>query len=91
METAMKLKPINTLSDGKQLFAWWANNKGRGSDNCTLAVVSKDTPRSARSKDQCEVITMVRTSSWNGNVNLSKRVRKELGIEDIWTAPVTAG
>jgi len=79
-EDDMRLKSVNHLSDGNLLLAWWANNKGRGSDNCTLAVVSKGTERATYSKDQDSVIKSTRTSSWAGNVNYSKSVQQRLGL-----------
>ena len=35
----MRIKAETPLKNGRKLLAWWANNCGRGSDNCTLAVV----------------------------------------------------
>ena len=77
----MHLLAETTLRDGRKLLAWWANNKGRGRDNCTLAVVDADTPRAEYSRNQANVQAMTRTSSWGGDVNLSRRVMAILGIE----------
>jgi len=81
----MRLDKTNRLKDGNQLFAYWANNKGRGSNNCTLQVVGPNTNRPNFSRDTKDVISETQCSSWAGNVNLSKRVCEELGIrqEDI--------
>jgi len=71
---------VNKLENGNLLLAWWANNKGRGKDNCTLMVVPDGTKRASLSRDQKNVLTQTRTSSWRGSVNLSKRVCDDLGI-----------
>ena len=49
----MKLRKINQLRNGNVLFAYMANNKGRGRDNCTLVVVPGGTirPRMAQLVD----------------------------------------
>ena len=76
----MRLNTETTLSDGRKLCAWWANNRGRGSNNCTLAVVPAATERAAYSRQQSGVIASTTTSSWRGNVNLSRAGRETLGI-----------
>jgi len=76
----MRLKPINTLSDGRQLFAFWANNRGRGNNNSTLQVAGPDGQRGDYSRNSTGVQREARTSSWRGNVNLSRAVCRELGI-----------
>ena len=77
----MHLNPETQLVDGRKLLAWWANNAGRGTDNCTLAVVPATTPRAAYSRNQTDVIATTRTSSWKGDVNLSRAVCSRLGID----------
>jgi hypothetical protein len=79
----MRLNPTTQLTDGRLLLAWWANNKGRGSSNCTLMVVPPNTPRAAHSRDQTNVETSTLTSSWRNNVNLSRRVQDTLGIAGV--------
>ena len=76
----MKLNKITALKNGNQLFAYWANNRGRGSNNCTLLVVPSNEPRPNFSRDVKNVIAETRTSSWRGLVNLSVAVCNELGI-----------
>jgi hypothetical protein len=76
----MFLNKTQGLSDGRKLLAWWANNRGRGSNNCTLAIVAAGVDRSDLSAKQTQVQSKTRTSSWRGDVNLSKRVLAELGI-----------
>jgi len=76
----MRLGKITKLSNGNLLMAWWANNVGRGNNNCTLIVVLPNTPRAEMSKNQTNVISKTLCSSWAGNVNLSKKVQRELGI-----------
>ncbi len=61
------------------LYFWYANNYGRSNDNCSI-VRSTNPERAATTARQSEVITRTRTSSWSGNVNFSKRVQEELGI-----------
>jgi hypothetical protein len=83
----MRLNKINKLSDGRQLFAYWANNAGRGDDNCTLVVVPAGTNRTPTSKPLCSgnfystEKNWMRTSSWKGNVNLSHAICKFLGFK----------
>ena len=76
----MRLNKKTTLSDGRKLCAWWANNAGRGNSNCTLAVVPGATERAVYSRQQADVIATTTTSSWRGDVNLSRAVRETLGI-----------
>jgi hypothetical protein len=68
------------LPNGHKLHFWYANNKGRGDDNCTIIRSTK--PRAAVSAAQEEIIAQTRTSSWRGHVNFSKDVRKKMGLED---------
>ena len=76
----MKLNGNNELKNGNRLFAFWANNRGRGSNNCTLQVVPAGTIRRQYSKQTTGIIAQTRCSSWRGIVNMSKRVCGELGI-----------
>lgn len=75
-----EIKKSNTLKNGNLLYAFFANNAGRGSDNCTLMVVEKGTKRGYNTKAQKNVISKCRTSSWKGNVNFSNVVAENLGI-----------
>ena len=70
------------LKNGKKLIAYWANNRGRGRNNCTLYVVEKGTKRAGNCKLQNKIdyFTRYSTSSWRGNVNLSRRICKKLEI-----------
>jgi len=77
----MRLKKINKLKNGNLLFAFWANNRGRGNDNCTLQVVSPETERNFCSRLTKNVLNQTRTLSWRGDVNLSKAICHELSIE----------
>lgn len=76
----MKINKINQLVDGKLLFAFWANNRGRGSDNCTLQIVPTGTKRPIYSRLTENVIATTTTSSWRGKVNFSEKICRELGI-----------
>jgi len=76
----MKIEKQQTLENGNQLFAFFANNKGRGEDNCTLMVVAPGHPRADYTRNQTGVISETRTSSWRGKVNFSKKVQRRLGL-----------
>ena len=71
------IKTLN-LDNGQFLHFWYANNKGRGDNNCTI--VRTTAARSTTSAKQTYVISKTQTSAWAGNVNFSKSVRDELGI-----------
>ena len=75
----MRIGRETKLKNGKKLLAWCANNRGRGRDNCTLKVVDAADVRLPKSRNQ-ECYETTRTSSWMGDVNLSRRVLKRLGI-----------
>ena len=81
----MRLNKINTIDDGTKrvLFAFWANNRGRGRDNCTLVVVPEGTERPINSKNliESELYKYVQVSSWRGNVNLSEKTCNYLEIK----------
>lgn len=67
------------LGNGEFLYFWYANNAGRGSDNCTI--IRSNSPERARvSKMQTGVLATIRTSAYMGKVNFSARVRSELGL-----------
>jgi len=68
------------IGTGEFLHFWYSNNKGRGSDNCTIVKSSVGT-RAALARLQ-PAITLTRTSSWSGKVNLSGRVLQDLGIDN---------
>lgn len=66
------------LPNGQFLHFWYANNKGRGNNNCTIIRSTK--LRSSVSAKQGGFIAQARTSSWRGNVNFSKSVQEKLGL-----------
>ena len=68
------------LPDGTYLHFWYANNAGRGSDNCTI-IRSTNGERATYSANQTGIICKTYTSSWRGNVNFSCAVQRELGLE----------
>jgi hypothetical protein len=83
-ENEMRIQSESLLkSGGKKLIAYWANNRGRGDNNCTLFVVSSDTMRRGDVAHQKKMpyLAYSQTSSWAGNVNISKRICQKLGIE----------
>ena len=77
----MYLDKINKLKNGNLLFVYYANNKGRGTDNCTLVVAKSGTTRTPRSHQVNGTIATTRNSSWALDINVSKKVCGLLGIE----------
>ncbi len=70
------------INDNLYLHFFYANNKGRGSNNCTI-VKSSNPVRMATSAKQFDDdggYCTVKTSSWAGNVNFSRYIQQELGI-----------
>jgi len=68
-----------SLTSGEYLHFWYANNIGRGTDNCTI-IRSTSAERAAASLKQTEVIATVRTSAWNGKVNFSANIQSALNL-----------
>jgi hypothetical protein len=66
------------LSDGTFLHFWYANNRGRGDNNCTI--IRSTDPRASLSAKQTGIIATALTSSWRGQVNFSKEVQRTLGL-----------
>lgn len=66
------------LKGGDKIHFWYANNKGRGSNNCTI-IRSRD-DRAVTSAKQTGVFSKTQTSSWAGHVNFSKHIQSQLGI-----------
>lgn len=66
------------LNDGTYLHFWYANNKGRGRNNCTI--IRSSVPRAATSAKQTDVIASTTTSAWAGNVNFSRNIQTALGL-----------
>lgn len=67
------------LAENDYLHFWYANNRGRGTDNCTI-IRSTCPNRANRSARQENVDIKCKTSSWAGNVNFSKSVQKQLNV-----------
>lgn len=65
------------LSNGEYLHCWFSNNRGRGSDNCTI-IKSGSPERATTSKKQSDVMVLITTSAWKGKINLSKIVLDRL-------------
>lgn len=72
------IKTLN-LGNGEKVHFWYANNKGNGDSNVTIARSTAD--RAACSAKQADVIAITKTSAWAGNVNYSKSVRRCLGLD----------
>lgn len=60
------------LSGGRNIELYYANNKGRGSDNVTV-MLTDGSPRAGYSRHQQGVIKSYRCSGWKGNVNIDLR------------------
>jgi len=69
-----------TLTDGTFLYFWYANNAGRGTDNCTI-IHSNSHERAEYSRNQKNVLGRELTSAWNGTVNFSREIISILGIK----------
>jgi hypothetical protein len=77
MKTTNGIKTMD-LGNGEFLHFWYANNRGRGTNNCTI--IRTTAPRAYCSKKQENIIAIVKTSAWAGNVNFSKSVQVSLGV-----------
>lgn len=77
MEIGFAPKTVE-LADGTFLHFWYANNAGRGDNNCTI--IRSTEPRAAVSAKQTGIIATALTSSWRGNVNFSKEIQRSLGL-----------
>lgn len=60
----------------------YANNRGRGTNNTTVTVVIKDTPRPqyTRLYNSSDIISQHKKSSWRGIVHLSKDFLERYGF-----------
>jgi len=90
----MHIDKITVLVDGTQLFAYWANNKGRSKDNVTLVHVKAGVERPSRSRDisPSSILHQTRTGAWGSDVNMSSAVCLALGInKDIETLEIPDG
>lgn len=70
------------LTDNTYLHFFYANNKGRGNNNCTI-IHSSNPSRMGESRNQINdagQMSYTYTSSWHGHVNFSKRVQSSLGV-----------
>jgi len=77
----MHLKKVEKLKNGKQLFVFFSNDKGRGKNNCTIQLVEGTEKRKLTAKLTKEVLKEVYTTSWKGDINFSKRIQKILGVK----------
>jgi hypothetical protein len=68
------------LANGTFLYFWYANNAGRGIDNCTI-IHSSSHERAEYSRNQKEVLGRELTSAWNGSVNFSREIISILGLK----------
>ena len=77
----MRLKKTNLLKSGDVMFAYFSNNRGKSGVNCRLVVAPAGTDRTAFSRDVKNVVSSAYCGHWAGDVNLSKYVCEQLGIE----------
>jgi hypothetical protein len=77
MKTTNGIKRMD-LGNGESLYFWYANNAGRGDNNCTI--IRSTSERAKVSAKQENVLAKALTSSWAGNVNFSKSVQQALGL-----------
>lgn len=77
----MHLKKVEELKNGKQLFIFFSNDKGRGKNNCTIQKVWSGEKRKLTAKQTVNVISEAYTTSWKGDVNFSKRIQKILDVK----------
>ena len=81
----MRLKTESILSDARVLMTFFANNKGRGKNNCTLIITEPGITKPRRGCHISEISwanidKITKTSAWRGDINISERVCKDLGI-----------
>lgn len=70
------------LENGEYLHFWYANNQGRGNNNCTIVRTHNKLRMDTSQKqidDECS-IRYIRTSAWRGDVNFSAAVQSNLGL-----------
>ena len=84
MKLANGIKQL-VLSDGTQLFFYYANNAGRGTNNVTIYHVNSDIERAGccKKQDKSEYLNVTTTSGWAGNVNFSKKVIDRLQLKNL--------
>jgi len=70
------------IEDNKYLYFWYANNKGRGENNCTI-ILSRSHKRMTTSRKQTEIITTIKTSAWKGRPNFSNYIFNKLFNKDV--------
>ena len=71
------------INDCIYLHFYYANNAGRGTNNCSIIATSNKT-RTGNVKSQLDAgyIAYETTSQWNGSVNYSiKRIRERMNID----------
>lgn len=67
-----------------KIISYFANNRGRGKNNVTLYYVTDDTARAGNcaKQDKLPYIAKTTTSAWRGQINASRRVMENLGLEN---------
>ncbi len=71
---------IIKLNNDTEIHLHYANNKGRGDNNCTLTLVESGTIRQQYTRQYETYIDRTKTSAWNGHPNLSRRVLGKINI-----------
>jgi hypothetical protein len=77
IKSEIGIKTID-IGNGEFLHFWYANNRGRGTNNVTI--IRSSAPRAETSRQQTDVIATEATSGWAGRVNFSRAVARGLGL-----------
>jgi len=69
---------------GTKLIVYLANNRGRGTNNCTVFCVGEETTRTGSVKTQKSLpfFAVIQTSAWGRNINVSKKKFTSMGWMD---------
>lgn len=78
MKTPIGVK-THEIGNMGYLHFWYANNRGRGTENVTVTW-SLEKTRAPLARQQARQVATTRTCGWRGHVNLSRRVLAELGL-----------
>ena len=71
---------IIKLNNGQEIHLHFANNRGRGDNNCTLTLVKSGTIRQQYTRQYKTFLAQTRTSAWKGQPNLSKKILAEINV-----------
>lgn len=73
--------PKRIVLRGAEIHVHYANNAGRGTDNVTVSVVQRATPRPTqiRHYNDDRIITQYNTAGWRGHVDISNTMLAQYG------------